>query len=83
MGCHQKALDRYARMIQQDRAHADHWLDEWIDATTRVSEWDADQWGFDPTRWMAAERAEMDQRAEATGEPLWPVEPSRPAQRSG
>jgi hypothetical protein len=63
MPCHPKALERYARMIRTNPTNADFWLDEWIDATTRATEWDADQWGFDPDRWMLAERLEMDQRA--------------------
>jgi hypothetical protein len=62
MPCHPKALARLAANIARDRANADYWLDQWIDATTRATEWDADQWGFNPDRWMAEERAEMDRR---------------------
>lgn len=51
---------RQAKTVQ-DR---DHWLDVWIDYQTRATEWDADQWGLDPDRWMSAERAQMDDRAE-------------------
>lgn len=63
MPCHPKALARYARHIRADRSSADRWLDEWIDVTTRATEWDADQWGFNPDTWMAEERVEMDRRA--------------------
>lgn len=62
MGCHAKALERLASAIRRDRANADHYLDEWIDCTTRATEWDADHWGFAPN-WMQAERSEMDKRA--------------------
>lgn len=71
MGCHPKALARYAQNIRQHPGSADYWLDQWIDATTRASEWDADQWGFDPVRWMAGERAELVRRA---GGATWPRE---------
>lgn len=65
MPCHPKALARLAdRMAAAPREHVDHYLDQWLDYTQRATEWDADLWGFDPTRWMAAERAEMDRRAE-------------------
>lgn len=72
MGCHQKALDRYADSIRRDPANADHFLDQMIDATTLATNWDAGQWGFDPDRWMAVERCEMDRRANGAG--LWPKE---------
>lgn len=72
MPCHPKALARYAEAITRCPADADRWLDEWIDATTRASEWDADQWGFDPTRWMADERAQLLARADGA---TWPTEP--------
>lgn len=63
MGCHPDALARYARNIREHPASADYWLDQWLDVTTRATEWDAVQWGFDPTRWMAEERALMRKRA--------------------
>ena len=71
MGCHPKALERLDQTIARcletnSRTSVDCWLDLRIDYTERATEWDADQWGFDPTRWMAAERAEMERRSEAT-----------------
>lgn len=61
VGCHARAL---ARMMRNRAEHpGDFWTDKIIDATTRATEWDADQWGLDPTRWMATERAQMDQVA--------------------
>jgi hypothetical protein len=62
VGCHPNTLARMMRNRREHPASADYWLDRIIDVTTRATEWDADQWGFDPTRWMAAERAEMERR---------------------
>lgn len=61
MGCHQKALDRLYGVLAnaKTRNEQDQVLDRILDATTMATEWDADQWGFDPTRWMAEERAKM------------------------
>ncbi len=59
MPCHPNAL---ARIVENIRAHpgsTDYWLDVWLDLTLRATEWDAPLWGFDPARWMAAERAEL------------------------
>ena len=61
MPCDPSALARIARNIREHPASADHWLDQWLDVTTRATDWDAAQWGF-PARWMAAERAEMERR---------------------
>lgn len=67
MGCHPDALIRLVKCIQaSSRVAADHYLDQWIDYTTRATEWDADQWGF-PVNWMEKERLIMDARAEMYG----------------
>lgn len=63
MGCDPKTFARFAENIRSHPGSADYWLDQWIDATTRATDWDACQWGFDPSRWMADERAEMDRLA--------------------
>lgn len=67
MGCHPDALERISDQIRCDPTHADHYLDQWISVTTRATEWDATFWGFDPDRWMAAERREMERRACSNG----------------
>ncbi|WP_258563016.1 hypothetical protein [Streptomyces phytophilus] len=41
------------------RSRQDELLDYWLDLRDRATEWDADQWGLDPDRWCAKERAEM------------------------
>lgn len=66
MPCDPSALARIARNIREHPGSADHWLDQWLDVTTRATEYDAALWGFDPTRWMAAERAEMERRRRRT-----------------
>lgn len=71
MGCHQKTLDRIARNIREHPGSVDYWLDYWIEYTTMATEWDAGEWGFDPCRWMQAERDELTKRA---GGKLWPKE---------
>jgi hypothetical protein len=63
MGAHQKSLERIARNIREHPGSADYWLDQWIDVTTRATEWDAEHWGFHPDKWMAAERLELEQRS--------------------
>lgn len=45
--------------------HLDWWLDQYGDSLFRATEWDADQWGFDPDRWMEAERRELAERGGA------------------
>lgn len=77
MGCHPKALNRIrgnlTRLVQAgaSMAHIDEQLDQMTDAVSRATEWDADFWGFDPTRWMAAERVELVNRADGA---TWPRE---------
>jgi hypothetical protein len=71
---HDKAATRYHQRILQfadrrnhpDRAkaqraqeHLDWWLDQYADNLLRATEWDAEQWGFDPDRWMEKERADI------------------------
>jgi len=58
--------DRVARA----RRDMDVWLDYYADSLLRVTEWDADQWGFDPDRWMEKERVELTKR----GGQNWPRE---------
>jgi hypothetical protein len=43
-------------------AKVDAVLDEYLRYRDYATEWDADQWGLDPDRWMEAERAEMCRR---------------------
>jgi hypothetical protein len=45
-------------------------LDQYANALLLATEWDAQQWGFDPDRWMEPERVELAQR----GGDCWPVE---------
>lgn len=69
---HEKARQRYFRNIAGATTPEgrDSHLDRYIDAWMRVTEWDAGQWGFDPDRWMEAERVELAGR----GGTDWPVE---------
>ena len=65
---HAKAVARYHREIIAalgDPAALDRALDLYADSLYRATEWDADQWGFDPDRWMAAERSELAARGGA------------------
>lgn len=68
MGCDPKALEHLKFRITNDPANVDTYLDIWWDYTERATEWDADQWGFDPTRWMEKERAEMESRVKGCAE---------------
>lgn len=60
---HEKASARQRERIAKAVADApetvDFWLDQYADSLFRATEWDADRWGFDPDRWMEAERAEL------------------------
>lgn len=82
---HEKAAARYHERIRQfadcrnhpdpsesarAHQHLDWWLDQYADSLLRATEWDADQWGFDPDRWMEAERVELARR----GGEDWPKE---------
>jgi hypothetical protein len=61
MPAHPKAFARMANELRaaRSRDHQDQILDRWNDAALLATEWDADQWGFDPDRWMAKERAQL------------------------
>jgi hypothetical protein len=74
MSMHEKAK---ARMVGQlltatSPGQVDAVLDQLYDGTVRATEWDADMWGFDPDRWMEAERVELARR----GGTYWPSEPA-------
>lgn len=58
MPAHPKAMKRLHWLLTQatTRPGQDQVLDEILDTQQRATEWDADQWGFDPDRWMASER---------------------------
>ncbi|MGI5418644.1 hypothetical protein [Actinomadura luteofluorescens] len=73
MPAHAKAIERLQRAIGQasTRTAQDAVLDEILDVQQSATEWDADRWGFNPDRWMAAERAELASR----GGMDWPREP--------
>lgn len=45
-------------------------LDQYADGLLRATEWDAEQWGFDPQKWMIRERLTMAHR----GGHNWPTE---------
>jgi hypothetical protein len=45
----------------KDRRLQDSLLDMWLEYRDLATEWDADQWGFNPDRWMRQERALMNQ----------------------
>lgn len=56
---HQKAKDRLVRWIKSAPSEEarDFYLDHYADCLLRATEWDAQQWGFNPDTWMARERA--------------------------
>lgn len=64
MSAHPLAFQRIAKDLtattNPDRRN--ELLDEWLDARDRATEWDADQWGFDPDGWCLKERTEMERR---------------------
>lgn len=68
MGCSDQARDRitdHIRRLVADGAPIaaiDDRLDYLFDITHRATEWDADQWGLNPDRWMARERHLMESR---------------------
>lgn len=70
---HEKSKRRHEAMLRAALpwpGQVDLILDRYADGLLRATEWDADQWGFDPGRWMAAERAELARRGGCN----WPVE---------
>lgn len=79
MGAHEKAIKRITNKIRLTRrtgvGSVDQLLEDLYDVTHRATEWDADQWGFDPGLWMQAERNVMDVRARNMG--FWPREVSK------
>lgn len=59
---HAKAKARYEAMLRDCLPWPDQVdivLDRYADSLLRATEWDAGQWGFDPDRWMEAERVEL------------------------
>ncbi len=44
----------------KDKNLVDEILDYWNKCTKLVTEWDAEQWGFNPVTWMVKERAQME-----------------------
>jgi hypothetical protein len=78
MGCHPRALKHLAAQIRRDPANTDQYLDQWFDVTTRATEWDADQWGLDPDRWMAKDRAQMERAIQRLAEQGWRLDPTDP-----
>lgn len=64
MGASPEVFAALAERLTQsrDRQLLDELLDQWFDYACRVTDWDAEQWGLDPDRWMRAERAEMYRR---------------------
>lgn len=40
----------------------DNLLDFWNDSTNLATDWDAINWGLEPTKWMAQDRATMEAR---------------------
>jgi alpha-L-fucosidase len=68
---HDDAREWHIRQMKAaDRALMDYRLDQFGDALFRATEWDAQQWGFDPERWQADERAQLMTR----GGRNWPTE---------
>jgi hypothetical protein len=68
---HEKARKWHTDRIRDaDPALRDYWLDMYANELLRATEWDARQWGFDPDRWQADERAQLMTR----GGRNWPTE---------
>ncbi len=61
-----KFYDHLISLLQRakTREAQDELLDIWVDATTRATEWDADQWGFDES-WCTEARRLMEARIKA------------------
>lgn len=78
MGAHQTAIDRMTKRISlalRNNWPIDGLLDQLFDLTCRATEWDGQQWGFDPDRWMSDERMAMNHRARNMG--FYPTEVSK------
>lgn len=71
---HDKARLRLLMRIRNapDAESRDAWLDLYNDSELRATEWDAQQWGFNPDKWQAIERAVIASR----GGQDWPTEPA-------
>lgn len=69
---HEKARQRHERELLAARTpkERDAVLDRYCDSLLRATEWDAQQWGFDPDRWFERERVQLAER----GGSFWPVE---------
>lgn len=68
MGASRKAIERVDEAIRKcielgRREVIDGYLDIRYDITERATEWDAEKWGFHPSKWMEKERAEMSRGA--------------------
>lgn len=61
MSAHPDAFERLGQKLvaARDPEVVDQLLDQWSDYRDRATDWDGDQWGFDPDTWMKQERAEM------------------------
>jgi len=60
-----KAFERLASelTLATNPVRRDELLDEWLDYRDCATEWDAQQWGFDPDRWEERLRIQMERRA--------------------
>lgn len=72
MPAHRKAYERLYRDIARATTRdAQDWrLDQILAIQQLATEWDADQWGFDPDRWMETERVVLASRGGCD----WPTE---------
>ena len=68
MGCSPEVLERIDAMITASlrktgsRDEVNLLLERRFDAAHRATEWDAEQWGFDPHGWCSLMRLEMSSR---------------------
>ena len=74
MPMHEKARARLVGRLTAatNPGQVDAALDQLYDSASRATNWDAGMWGFDPDRWMEAERVELARR----GGTDWPTEPA-------
>lgn len=72
MSAHPDAFKKLSKDISRtkDRKIHDELLDRWLDYRDRATEWDAQNWGFDPDTWMAKERAELVKRVMPSQSPV-------------